>query len=93
MNRYPAFHGTFYRDAYNYRNYFDYPWHAEMHEPTSQFSYNTEPNTRNHAPLPAHAQYQNVRPQPNYSAYPQQQPARQYQARPVSGYDSRPMFR
>jgi hypothetical protein len=40
MQRYPAFHGTFYRRAYNYRNYFDYPWHAEMHEPTSMFSYN-----------------------------------------------------
>jgi hypothetical protein len=40
MNRYPAFHGTFYRRPYNYRNLFDYPWHAEMHEPTSMFSYN-----------------------------------------------------
>ena len=40
MHRYPAFHGTFYRRPYNYRNVFDYPWHAEMHEPTSMFSYN-----------------------------------------------------
>lgn len=40
MSRYPAFHGTFYRRPYNYRNLFDYPWHAEMHEPTSMFSYN-----------------------------------------------------
>ena len=39
MHRYPAFHGTFYRQAYNYRNYFDYPWHAQPHEPTSLFSY------------------------------------------------------
>lgn len=39
MQRYPAFHGTFYRRAYNYRNYFDYPWHAGLHEPTSHFSY------------------------------------------------------
>ena len=39
MNRYPAFHGTYYRRPYNYRNVFDYPWHAEMHEPTSYFSY------------------------------------------------------
>lgn len=38
-NRYPAFHGTYYRKAYNYRNYFDYPWHAEMHEPASQRSH------------------------------------------------------
>lgn len=40
MHRYPAFHGTYYRRPYNYRNLFDYPWHAEMHEPTSMFSYN-----------------------------------------------------
>ena len=42
MNRYPAFHQTFYRNPYNYRNYFDYPWHAEIHEPTSQFSFHTQ---------------------------------------------------
>ena len=53
--RYPAFHGTYYRSAYNYRAYFDYPWHAEMHEPTSHFSYNTEDSIPTHAPLPAHA--------------------------------------
>lgn len=41
MNRYPAFHGSYYRRPYNYRNVFDYPWHADMHEPTSLFSYNT----------------------------------------------------
>lgn len=40
MNRYPAFHGTYYRRPYNYRNVFDYPWHADLHEPTSYFSYN-----------------------------------------------------
>lgn len=40
MHRYPAFHGTFYRNSYNYRNYFDYPWHAQPHEPTSLFSHN-----------------------------------------------------
>jgi hypothetical protein len=39
MHRYPAFHGNYYRAAYNYRNYFDYPWHAGLHEPTSHFSY------------------------------------------------------
>ena len=44
MNRYPAFHGTFYRRPYNYRNLFEYPWHAELHEPTSLFSYNVETN-------------------------------------------------
>jgi hypothetical protein len=40
MHRYPAFHNTYYRAAYNYRQYFDYPWHAGLHEPTSMFSYN-----------------------------------------------------
>lgn len=40
MHRYPAFHGTYYRRPYNYRNVFDYPWHAGLHEPTSLFSYN-----------------------------------------------------
>ena len=40
MNRYPAFHGVYYRRPYNYRNLFDYPWHARLHEPTSLFSYN-----------------------------------------------------
>ncbi len=39
MNRYPAFHGNYYRSAYNYRHYFDYPWHAGLHEPTSHLSY------------------------------------------------------
>ena len=39
MNRYPAFHSSYYKRAYNYRNYYDYPWHAELHEPTSLFSY------------------------------------------------------
>ena len=40
MHRYPAFHGYYYREAYNYRHYFDYPWHAGLPEPTSHFSYN-----------------------------------------------------
>jgi hypothetical protein len=39
MHRYPAFHNYYYRSAYNYRQYFDYPWHAGLHEPTSMFSY------------------------------------------------------
>ena len=51
-NRYPAFHGTYYRKAYNYRNYFDYPWHAEMHEPTSQFSFHVTGDTGEPTPLP-----------------------------------------
>lgn len=41
-HRYPAFHGSYYRSPYNWRNAFDYPWHAEPHEPTSLFSYQTE---------------------------------------------------
>jgi hypothetical protein len=55
-NRYPAFHGNFYSKAYNYRNYFDYPHHAGLHEPTSHFSYHTEQETsspyREQAPAP-----------------------------------------
>jgi hypothetical protein len=39
MHRYPAFHNYYYREAYNYRHDFDYPWHAGLHEPTSMFSY------------------------------------------------------
>ena len=31
--RYPAFHGNYYRQAYNYRPLFEYPWQAGMHEP------------------------------------------------------------
>lgn len=46
MHRYPAFHGTFYRRPYNYRNLFDYPWHAELHEPTSHLSYNSADHSR-----------------------------------------------
>ncbi|MFT5524047.1 MAG: hypothetical protein ACI9HK_001997 [Pirellulaceae bacterium] len=59
MNRYPAFHGTYYRNPYNYRNYFDYPWHAEMHEPTSWFSHTVPPEQRQQEVLPG---------QPNASA-------------------------
>lgn len=54
-NRYPAFHGTYYRRPYNYRNAFDYPWHADLHEPTSHFSYNVTGDTggsRAPQPLP-----------------------------------------
>jgi hypothetical protein len=43
MHRYPAFHNYYYRAAYNYRHYFDYPWHAGLHEPTSMFSYHVPP--------------------------------------------------
>jgi hypothetical protein len=52
MHRYPAFHGTFTREAYNYRQYFDYPWHATPHEPTSMFSYNVEGESPAAAPPP-----------------------------------------
>lgn len=58
MNRYPAFHGTYYRKAYNYRNYFDYPWHAGLHEPTSMFSFHVPGETPAEAvpvPVPAAA--------------------------------------
>jgi len=63
IHRYPAFHGCFYRRPYNYRNVFDYPWHAELHEPTSYFSINKvhdprsssilRPNSSPAVPIPA----------------------------------------
>jgi hypothetical protein len=33
IHRYPAFHGYYYRQAYNYRPLFEYPWQAGLHEP------------------------------------------------------------
>ncbi|MGD0898708.1 MAG: hypothetical protein ABR915_12800 [Thermoguttaceae bacterium] len=33
IQRYPAFHGTYYRRAYNYRQLQEWPWLAEPHEP------------------------------------------------------------
>ena len=33
INRYPAFHGYYYRQPYNYQHVFEYPWHAAPHEP------------------------------------------------------------
>ncbi len=39
MHRYPAFHGYYYRQPYNYRHLFDYPWHATPHEPVGFFAY------------------------------------------------------
>lgn len=64
MNRYPAFHGTYYRRPYNYRNVFDYPWHAEMHEPTSYFSYHVnaqqQPQPAGQPLVPSATQYSPV---------------------------------
>ena len=53
MHRYPAFHGYYYRQPYNYRHYFDYPWHAAPHEPMGFFTYET-PGTQ--SPTPADGQ-------------------------------------
>ncbi len=33
IHRYPAFHGYYYRQAYNYRPLYEYPWQADPHEP------------------------------------------------------------
>lgn len=33
IQRYPAFHGSYYRRAYNYRQLQEWPWLAEPHEP------------------------------------------------------------
>jgi hypothetical protein len=70
-NRYPAFHGTHSRKAYNYRNYFDYPWHAEPHEPTSLFSYETESDG---TPLQKHGTHPEV-PAPTLPTAQQQRSA------------------
>ena len=58
MHRYPAFHGTYYREPYNYRNYFDYPWHAEPHEPMGYFTYQQRDPSMDEElqPIPADAQ-------------------------------------
>jgi len=58
MHRYPAFHNYYYRSAYNYRHYSDYPWHAGLHEPTSMFSYHVpgeNPGQALPVPIPAAA--------------------------------------
>lgn len=50
LHRYPAFHGYSFRKPYNYRNVFDYPWHAELHEPTSLFAFEVEEQEVRQAP-------------------------------------------
>lgn len=42
MHRYPAFHGYYYREPYNYRHLFDYPWHAAPHEPQGFLTYEVD---------------------------------------------------
>lgn len=64
MNRYPAFHGTYYRRPYNYRNVFDYPWHADLREPTSYFSYNVTGDAGGGGPTPPQPTAQPPRPIP-----------------------------
>jgi hypothetical protein len=39
MHRYPAFHGYYHREPYNYRHLFEYPWHAAPHEPQDFFTH------------------------------------------------------
>jgi len=38
MYCYPAFHGSSYCQAYNYRRQFDYPWHTAAHAPRAFFT-------------------------------------------------------
>jgi hypothetical protein len=33
IQRYPAFHGSYYRRAYNYRQLYEWPWLADPHDP------------------------------------------------------------
>lgn len=54
MHRYPAFHGYYYRQPYNYRHAFDYPWHAQPHEPVGYFTYQKDPSVdESLTPVPA----------------------------------------
>ncbi len=39
IHRYPAFHGTYYRQPYNYRQLFDYPWQAGPYDPRDYFTH------------------------------------------------------
>jgi hypothetical protein len=50
---YPTF-PSYYRQAYNYRNQFDYPWHAMPHEPRPLFTFQgrTRPPTQEVIPTP-----------------------------------------
>jgi len=42
IHRYPAYHGYYYRKPYNYRHYYEYPWHATPHNPQAFFTYRPE---------------------------------------------------
>lgn len=55
IHRYPAFHGTYYREPYNYRNYFDYPWHAQPFEPLGYFSYQPKTGAKLEEGVPTEA--------------------------------------
>ncbi len=50
IHRYPAFHGYYYRDPYNYRHVFEYPWHAAPHEPVGYFTFNSDRLEEGYAP-------------------------------------------
>ena len=84
MNRYPAFHAAYYRRPYNYRNVFDYPWHADLHEPTSFYSYNVSGETGGARPGAPQPVAQPPRPIPTpVAALPLHQRLEQATARPV----------
>ena len=42
IHRYPAYHGYYYRQPYNYRHYYEYPWHATPHDPQAFFTHQPE---------------------------------------------------
>lgn len=50
INRYPAFHGSYYRKPYNWRQYTEYPWHAAPHDPQRFFTMSPVPEIG--GPLP-----------------------------------------
>jgi hypothetical protein len=76
IQRYPAFHGSYYRRPYNYRTLFEYPWYARPHEPRPLAPYCERPEVVA-SPLPEAAM---PAPQPEPSWHPQ---ARQSQVEPT----------
>jgi len=65
IHRFPAFHGYYYRDPYNYRMVFDYPWHAAPHEPMGYFTYEQQAvEQQGVQPIPEAEQMPGESPQP-----------------------------
>ena len=66
---YPAFHGYDYRQAYNYRPLFEYPWQAGMNEPLPLEATTSERSLvgKSYVPEPGPAEVVPVLPTPDRS--------------------------